>query len=115
MIAGVPSEEIKRRREAKECLRCAWPSDWKGAHGTMKCFQTVKVTSGTADFRKPRAYQKMKVGGYDQLEDDPIDKYEIESDREKEGQLQTSDGELPETSSEDIVEKWWNQTENSTE
>ena len=85
MIEGVPEEEVKRRRAAKECLRCAWPSDRKGAHGTMKCFQNVKVTSGTADFVKPKTYQKMKVGGYDQLEDEPIDNYEIESDKEKEG------------------------------
>jgi hypothetical protein len=65
MIEGVPKSEIGRRREAKKCLRCAWPSDRKGAHGTMKCFQKVKVTSGTADFVKPRTYQKLKVGGFD--------------------------------------------------
>jgi hypothetical protein len=63
MIEGVSKDEIKRRREAKESLRCAWPSDRKGAHGTMKCFQSVKVTNGTADFVKPRTYQKLKVGG----------------------------------------------------
>jgi hypothetical protein len=27
MIEGVPKDEIQRRREAKECLRCAWASD----------------------------------------------------------------------------------------
>jgi hypothetical protein len=116
MIEGVPKSEIGRRREAKECLRCTWPSDRKGAHGTMKCFQEVKDTSGMADFVKPRTYQKLKVGGFDQLEDDPIDEYEIESDAEKEGQVQTSEGELPtEESSEDIAEDWWNQTEQSSE
>jgi hypothetical protein len=112
LVEGVPQAELKRRREAKECARCAWPSDRKGAHGTMKCFQSVKVTSGTADFQ--RNYQKLKVGGFEQLEDDPIDEYEIESDQEKEGQLQTSEGELPE-SSEDIATDWWNHTEDSSE
>jgi hypothetical protein len=116
MIEGVPQNEIKRRREAKECLRCAWPSDRKGAHRRIKCFQSVKVMNGTADFGKPRTYQKLKVGGFDQLEDDPIDEFEIESDLEKEGQLQTSEGELPtEESSEDIAKDWWNQTAESSE
>ena len=116
MIEGVPTNEIKRRREAKECLRCAWPSDRKGAHSTMKCFQSVKVTNGTADFGKPRTYQKLKVGGFDQLEDDPINEFEIESDQEKEGQLQTSEGELPtEELSEVVAEEWWNQPEDSSD
>jgi hypothetical protein len=116
MIEGVPKNEIDRRRAAKECLRCAWPSDRKGAHGTMKCFQSIKVTNGTADFGKPKTYQKLKVGGFDQLEDDPIDKYEIQSDEEKQGQVQTSDGELSnDTDSKDIAEDWWNQSENSSE
>jgi hypothetical protein len=81
----------------------------------MKCFQSVKVTNRTADFGKPRTYPKLTVGGFDQLEDDPIDEFEIESDQEKEGQLQTSKGELPtEESSEDIAEEWWNQPEESS-
>jgi hypothetical protein len=81
----------------------------KGAHGTMKYFQSVKVTNRTADFAKPKTYQKLKVGGFDQLEDEPIDEYEVESDKEKEGQIQTSKGELPtEESSEDVTEEWWN-------
>jgi hypothetical protein len=114
MIQGVPPEEEKRRRAAKECIRCAWPSGRKGAHGTMKCFQAVKVTSGTADF--PKGYQKLKVGGFDQLEDIPIDEYEIESDEGKEGQVQTSDGdEITEDSSEDIANDWWNHTEDISE
>ena len=50
----------------------------------MKCFQAAKTTSGTADFGEPRAYQKMKVGAFNQLKDDPIDEYEIESDEGKE-------------------------------
>jgi hypothetical protein len=63
-----------------------------------------------ADFGKPKTYQKLKIGGMDQLEDDPIDEYNIESDEEEEGQLQTSEGELlTECSSEDIAEDWSNQ------
>jgi hypothetical protein len=82
----------------------------------MKCFQSVKVKNGTADFVKARTYQKLKVGGFDRLEDDPIDEYDIESDEEKEGQLQTSEGELPtDDSSEDIAEECWNQPEDSSE
>jgi hypothetical protein len=116
MIERVPKNEIDRRRNAKKCLRCAWRSNCKGAHGTMKCFQEVKVTTRMADFRKPRTYQKFKVGGFDQLEDEPIDEYEIESDTGKEEPCQTSEGELPtEESSEDIVEEWWNQPEDSSD
>jgi hypothetical protein len=50
------------------------------------------------------------------LEDNPIDEYNIESDEGKEGQLQTSEGELPtEESSKDIAEDWWNQPEDSSD
>jgi hypothetical protein len=84
MVEGVPKEEIGRKREAKEYLRCAWPSDRKGAHRTMICFQSVNHTSGMPDFGKPKNYQKLKVEGFDQLEEDPIDDYNIESDEENE-------------------------------
>jgi hypothetical protein len=77
----------------------------------MKCFHSAKVTTGTAHFGKPKTYQKLKVGGFEQLEDDPIDDFEIESNQETEGQLQTSEGELPTDDSDDIAENWWNQTE----
>jgi hypothetical protein len=93
MIEGVSKNEIDR--SGKECIRCASPSDRKGAHRTMKCFPDVKVTSGTADFVKPRTYQKLKVGGFNQLEDEAIDEYEITSDDGEEGQVQTSEGKLP--------------------
>ena len=120
MVEGVSKNELERRKAAKECARCAWPSDRKGAHGMMKCFQNIKVSNGTADFGKPKAYQKLKVGGFDQqeegeIEEDPIDEYEIENEDEEEVQ-QTSDGELPtEDSSEDIAEDWWNQQESSSD
>jgi hypothetical protein len=58
----------------------------------------------------------LRVGGFDQLEEDPRDEYEMESNAEKDGQLQTSEGELPtEENSEDIAEDWWNQTEESSD
>jgi hypothetical protein len=85
--------------------------DWKGAHGTIKCFQGVKVTTETADFGKPNIYLKLKVGGFNQLEGEPIDKYEILSNEEK-----SAEKELPsEESSEDIAENWWNQPESQSD
>jgi hypothetical protein len=82
----------------------------------MKCFQSVNIMSGTADFGESKTNLKLKVGGFDQLEDDPIDEYDIESDKEKEGQLQASDGELSTgSSSENIAEDWWNQQEDSSD
>jgi hypothetical protein len=82
----------------------------------MKYFQQIKVTSRMADFGKPKNYQRLKVEGFDQLEDNPIDEYEVTSDERKEGQVQTSEGELPtEESSEDIAEDWWNQPEDSSD
>jgi hypothetical protein len=35
MIQEVPPEEEKRKRAAKECIRCIWPLDRKGVHETM--------------------------------------------------------------------------------
>jgi hypothetical protein len=52
----------------------------------MKCFQSVKVSSGMADFGKPKTYEKLKRERLDQLDNDLIDEYNIESDKEQEGQ-----------------------------
>jgi hypothetical protein len=41
--------------------------------------------NATADFVKPRTYQNLEVGGFDQLEDDSIDEYKLESHKEKNG------------------------------
>jgi hypothetical protein len=38
-----------------------------------------------ADFVKPWTHLQLKVGGFDQLEDEPIDEYEIESDKDMKG------------------------------
>jgi hypothetical protein len=38
MVEGVPKNQIDRTREAKEYLRCAWPTDRKGANRMIKCF-----------------------------------------------------------------------------
>jgi hypothetical protein len=49
-----------------------------------------------ADFVKPWTHLQLKVGGFDQLEDEPIDEYEIESDK-------------------DMVKDWRNQIEEISE
>jgi hypothetical protein len=69
-----------------------------------------------ADFVKPWTHLQLKVGGFDQLEDEPIDEYEIESDKDMKGQVQTSDGnKITDESSEDIVKDWRNQIEEISE
>jgi hypothetical protein len=35
--AHIDKREIQRRKETGECLRCAWPSDWKGAPKAHSC------------------------------------------------------------------------------
>jgi hypothetical protein len=54
MVEGVPKNAIDRSREAKDCLRCGWLPNQKGAHRMMKCFQNVNVTSGTSDFKNQK-------------------------------------------------------------
>jgi len=50
--AGVDETEVERRKKAGECLRCAWPSERKGAHRVKDCRRPVKPDRGTA--RLPR-------------------------------------------------------------
>jgi hypothetical protein len=90
---GIDKSELDRRKAAGECQRCAWPGDRKGAHKTMDCYRWKRMEKGTAPFPKPKAYQQLKVGAYNQQEevseDDPIDLYTTNeedcSDSEDEG------------------------------
>jgi len=34
---GISEPAIQRRKDAGECLRCAWPADRKGAHRVTTC------------------------------------------------------------------------------
>jgi len=45
---GIEEAEIKRRKGAGECLRCAWPFDQKGGHGVAQCRREIKLDSRTA-------------------------------------------------------------------
>ena len=77
----------------------------------MKCIRDIKLSKGTADYGHPKAYQKMKVGAYDQL-DDEDDDYMVGEPEEVE---ETSDGEKPsgsesvdsEEEDSDVADNWW--------
>jgi len=57
-IEGVEISEIKRRKAADECLRCAWPSDRKGIHWIKDCRRPIKLDKGTAPYARKNQYQK---------------------------------------------------------
>jgi hypothetical protein len=42
-LKGISESELTRRREDKECLRCAWPSDRKGKHFSRDCRRPIKL------------------------------------------------------------------------
>jgi hypothetical protein len=49
---GIDGSELRRRKAAGECQRCAWPRDRKGSHKTLDCFRWKRVEKGTAPFPK---------------------------------------------------------------
>jgi hypothetical protein len=49
---GIDGSELRRRKAAGECQRCAWPNDTKGSHKTIDCFRWKRVEKGTAPFPK---------------------------------------------------------------
>jgi hypothetical protein len=55
---GIDGSELKRRKAAGECQRCAWPQDRKGSHKTLDCFRWKRVEKGTAPFPKNTRYHK---------------------------------------------------------
>jgi hypothetical protein len=57
-IEEIQQDELDRRRKARQCMRCAWPTDRKGSHKTIDCYRPVKTDAGTADFPKAKGYQK---------------------------------------------------------
>jgi hypothetical protein len=60
-IEGIEENEVRRRKEAGECLRCAWPSDRKGTHWVKDCIRPIKLDKGTATFPKEKAYAKITI------------------------------------------------------
>jgi hypothetical protein len=55
---GIDGSELRRRKAAGECQRCAWPQDRKGSHKTLDCFRWKRVEKGTAPFPKKKNYNK---------------------------------------------------------
>jgi hypothetical protein len=49
---GIDGSELRRRKAAGECQRCAWPQDRKGGHQTLDCFRWKRLEKGTAPFTK---------------------------------------------------------------
>jgi hypothetical protein len=55
---GIEGSELRRRKAAGECQRCAWPQDRKGSHKTLDCIRWKRVEKGTAPFPKNTRYNK---------------------------------------------------------
>jgi hypothetical protein len=55
---GIDGSELRRRKAAGECQRCAWPADRKGTHKTLDCFRWKRIEKGTAPFPKKKQYNK---------------------------------------------------------
>jgi hypothetical protein len=55
---GIDSSELRRRKAAGECQRCAWPQDRKGSHRTLDCFRWKRLEKGTAPVPKNKRYNK---------------------------------------------------------
>jgi hypothetical protein len=55
---GVDRSELRRRKAAGECQRCAWPRDQKGSCKTLECFRWARLEKRTAPFPKKTTYNK---------------------------------------------------------
>lgn len=55
-VVGINKDELQRWRSGGECLRCAWPSDRKGAHWVNKCKRPLKLEKGTASFSEDKRH-----------------------------------------------------------
>jgi len=64
--AGIDKAELDWRIMSLEWMGCTWPADRKGSHKTMDCFEWIWKENGTAPFPKPKEYQKMMLGAYEQ-------------------------------------------------
>jgi len=45
---GIDGSELRRRKAAGECQRCAFPNNRKRSHKTIDCFRRKRVEKGTA-------------------------------------------------------------------
>jgi hypothetical protein len=61
-LEGISETEIQRRKGEAECLRCAWPSDRKGAHRVVDCRRPIKLEIGTACYPKAREPPRPRRG-----------------------------------------------------
>jgi len=59
-VVGIDKDELRRRRLAGECLRCAWPSDRKGHHQVVNCRRPIKLDKGTTSFPENKQHRKLK-------------------------------------------------------
>jgi hypothetical protein len=55
---GIDINELRPRKAAGECQRCAWPRDRIGGHKTLECFRWKRLDKGTAPFPKNTRYTK---------------------------------------------------------
>jgi hypothetical protein len=55
---GINGGELRRRKAAGECQRCAWPQDRKGSHKTLDCFRWKRIEKGTAPFPPKQNYKR---------------------------------------------------------
>jgi hypothetical protein len=53
---GIDGSELRRRKAAGECQRCAWSPYWKGSHTALNCKRRKRVEKGTAP--TPKKYNK---------------------------------------------------------
>jgi len=108
-IEGIPGEELDRRRKEQECLRCAWPADRKGKHNTKDCYRPIKLDTGTADYPKAKAYQKMGIGAVE-IESGEEDLYDVDSESEE---LRDTASETKGSSESSSSESSWSETGSS--
>jgi len=107
-MEGIPQEELTRRRNTKECMRCTWPTDRRGSHKTMDSYRPVKTDTGTVPFPKAKEYQTMKIGACD-LEEYQQDLYTEGSDSEelRDSASEQSTESLDSESSSEMGDNWW--------
>jgi hypothetical protein len=55
---GIDGSELRRRKAAGVCQRCAWPQERKGSHKTIDCFRWKRLDKGTAPFPRNTKYNK---------------------------------------------------------
>jgi len=56
---GIDGSELRQRKIAGECQRCAWPGHGKGAHKTINYFRWIRKENGTAPIPEKKRYQSI--------------------------------------------------------